>query len=218
MARTFTVNTNYLSTTLLAAIAMPLTISVWVNRPILTDGPLVVQVGDSGGNNYFGITFGGGGPNPYILLETNVSSSATDDAQGSTAMSATTWTHLCGIWASATSRTSYLNGTGAGTGSTSHSPTGTLNKAWIGLQNYNGTLYGGNESLAFFGLWSVALSATDVASLAAGASPKLVQPSNLVAYCRVDGIVSPEPDLIIPAGWTVTGTPPAVAQPRIFKP
>lgn len=208
--------TAYLSVTLGSSIAMPLTLSVWVNRAAVTHFPGFIQVGDSGGNNYFLLTTANTGN--QLCLETNVASTATDDGIPTPTMAANTWYNVCGVWTSATNRVGYLNGTASTAGTTSLTPTGTLTSVLIGTQRFNGSIVSVAESYqyAYAGIWNVALSAAQVGSLAAGASPLLVQPSGLVLACGVRGVNSPEIDFKIAGGITVNGTPTATVQPRQF--
>jgi hypothetical protein len=63
----------------------------------------------------------------------------------------------------------------------------------------------------------VALSASDVAILAAGVCPLLVRPEALLAYWPLWGIYSPETDLVGGFGMTVTGTS-VIDQPATIQP
>ncbi len=93
------------------------------------------------------------------------------------------WNHYAGVFSSASSRTPYTNGI-AGTTSTTTvaaiSPTVTNIGAFFAgtssaIQFFNGRL-------AEVGIWNVALTAAEVASLAKGMTCDKIRPQNLVFY------------------------------------
>jgi len=100
--------------------------------------------------------------------------SSIQTATSSNTYSANTWAHACGVSAASNSRTVYLDGTG-----TSNSGNlGTLNNATnieIGWSFFSGRL-------AECGIWDIALTADDVASLAKGYTCDRVRPENLIFY------------------------------------
>ena len=142
---------------------------------------------------------------------TGVIRATTNDGTGSNADTSTTttsgaWQHVCGVFAAANSRASYLNGAGKGTNATSRTPTG-INGTLIGA-SYNtpsGKTIFMNGNIAEAALWNIALTDADVASLAAGFSPKLIRPEGLIAYWPQIGAVSPAIDVRGRNELTVTG-------------
>ncbi len=96
-------------------------------------------------------------------------------------ISAGTWHHGAAVFATTTSRVVYLDGT-AGTGNVQ------LNVP-LNLDNTSfGTTYVGFSFQAFdgdvceCGIWGVALSAPEIAALAAGVSPLSIRPQSLLIY------------------------------------
>lgn len=87
------------------------------------------------------------------------------------------WHHACGVFASTTSRTVYLDGGSSATNTSSVAPT--LNQTEIGAWRSS---FWFNGDIAEVGVWNVALNAAEVASLAKGVSPALVRPQSLVTY------------------------------------
>lgn len=63
-------------------------------------------------------------------------------------------------------------------------------------------------------IWDVGLSASEVASLAAGISPRRIRPGSLLFYDPLNG-QSPEADVIGGNTGTVNGAPAVVAEPPI---
>ena len=130
-------------------------------------------------------------------------------------VSANTWVHIAGVWASLSSRSVYLNGANKVTNTT------TVNSLTTGYTFIGGdNVYPNpcNGLIAFAGIWNIALSDADIASLAAGAAPWKVHPEALVGFLRLVG-QSPEPDIVSPTGWSLTGGPTlASSNPPIFIP
>lgn len=139
---------------------------------------------------------------------------ATTSARTSTGYSTNTWHHACGVYASATSRTAYIDGGSAVESTTSRSPSG-LDRISAGVvdSSTQGQWLAGQ--LAELGWWDVALTAAEVYSLSRGISPRFIRPANLVRYEQFVGKSSPEPELIGGAVMTLTGTA-AVAHPRVI--
>jgi hypothetical protein len=123
------------------------------------------------------------------------------------------------VFASTTSRTSYLNGTASTTNTTSNNPSASTfdvtdianNQAASARANYF------NGLIAEAGIWSVALTLAEIQSLAKGVSPLMIRPASLIAYWPLIGQTSPEIDLRGRYEMTVSG---AVAgdHPRVYMP
>lgn len=94
-----------------------------------------------------------------------------------------TWFHIAGVFASATSRICYLNGT-AGQTDTTTSTINTLNEIIVGGRRSTGGTVGllWDGKVADAGIWNAALTASEVASLAKGMTCDKVRPQNLVFY------------------------------------
>lgn len=116
----------------------------------------------------------------------NASCNARDSATAGSIISSTTtitfngtWHHFCVVCASSTSRTIYLDGGGSATDTASRNPS--LNSFALGLRKTTTVLanIGASSQLAETSLWNVALTASEVASLAAGVSPLCVRPASL---------------------------------------
>jgi hypothetical protein len=145
------------------------------------------------------------------------------DGDGSFAISSTsntsgTWAHACAVFSSSTLRAAYLNGGGKGTNTDSRTPPG-LNRTVIGARYLSG---GGkdfftNGDICDAAIWDIALSDSEVASLASGTSPLSIQASNLKAYWKLCGDASPEPDAsgngqdLTVTGATQSSNPPLLA-------
>jgi Concanavalin A-like lectin/glucanases superfamily len=148
-----------------------------------------------------------------ISVTTNAAGTGATGDDGSTAIALSTWYHAAGVFASATSRTAYRNGVPGTVNTVSKVPTG-INQTLIAYNAAARVLVG---TIAFPAIWNIALSASDIASLAAGADPTLVRPGNLIGCPDLSGGANPEPDRVSATTWTVNGTPPLGVNPRIYR-
>lgn len=113
------------------------------------------------------------------------------DARTSTQWSQDTWHHACGVWASNTSMSAYLDGGGKDTDSSNIGASTDWNYWSIGVMKRDTTpdyFYYMSGRIAEVGLWNVALSDAEVAMLAAGFCPLMVRPDKLVSYHGMGGI------------------------------
>jgi hypothetical protein len=140
---------------------------------------------------------------------------------GSTTISASTWYHVAMTCASGGNVTGYINGVSDGThafDNTSNAVSG----AYAGLDGSVNNYYF-NGYLADVAMWTTALTAAQVAQLAAGMRPSDVQAPSLQLWWPLAGYQSPEPDNS-GNGYsgtlgTLTTTPPTLglAQPSFGR-
>lgn len=167
-----------------------MTVCAWV-RPDEAVAQTIFAIGDTGGNvNYFSLDLN----TSFAALAQTRDASGLVTATSGTTGSINTWFHATAVFAAANDRRAYVNGGTVGTNATSRTPA-SLDAATIGrLERSSPTQYfSGN--IAEVGLWSVALSAVEIAALAAGIAPPSVQRDALVGYWPIWGIHSPEIDL-----------------------
>jgi hypothetical protein len=159
--------------------AVPMTIACFFSIPSFPSGMSFVSVGESGGTH-------------KNMLHTSATRRYAISSVGPTATGSTvtgnngialgTSHHFCGVFSSNTSRTRYQNGTGAATNTTNVGTPNNFNEITIGaswndsLENY---LQG---DIAEVGIWNVALTAAEIASLARGMTCDKVRPQSLVFY------------------------------------
>lgn len=117
-----------------------------------------------------------------------------------------TWMHFCAVWASTSSRRCYLNGTEGTVESTLVTP---LSLATTFIARYTGGTGGleMNGQLCEAAIWNIALSASEITTIASGLRHKWMQPGNLISYVVINGTSSPEPDFVGGRNWTITGAP-----------
>lgn len=156
----------------------PFTVAAWA-RPTGTGASAYVAVGELGGTHRYMLQQGFGGGNNVAASVTNTG--FTFGATTTAAVTANVWHHGCAVFASNNSRTAYINGGNSATNTDTlnlNTPTSVV----IGAR-YNTTLgfyFGGD--LAEVGIWNVALTAAEVASLAKGMTCDKIRPQNLVFY------------------------------------
>jgi hypothetical protein len=203
MARHFvTGSTQYLTRTGAARSTRPLSMAVWAKpTTIVANSCLWAVLNSDGITGGWYLRVGGGGQarlmdydNPTVV-----------DALSTATFTAGAWAHVAGT-TDAAANIVYLNGVGS-------SPlTPTARSTVASPRTDVGALFA-TPSMGFFwdgdlaeiGVWNVVLTPTEVAQLAAGKSPALVQPGALVAYYKLLGTSSPEPDEKGGTALTVTG-------------
>ncbi len=137
-------------------------------------------------------------------------------ADTTSGFSSNTWTHACGVHASASSRTAYVNGgsSGSNTSVATLSNTG-INSVLVGAQSnltFPTTSYT-SGFIAEVGIWNAALTAGEIASLAKGMACDKVRPQSLVFYAPlVRNLVDPR------GGITITNNNGATVanHPRVY--
>jgi hypothetical protein len=182
MAYSFDGSTQYFSTTTGSLFAdLPITMACWfiTSNTTTNQGLLNICDNTTGGQGIRLNAQGAVAGDPIRILSVGT---ATGSADTTTGFTANTWTHACGVFASATSRTVYINGGSPGTNTTNSSGTGEdrlfqgVTRAASAFSNYF------SGSLAEVGVWNAALTADEVLSLARGMSPSLIRPQNLTIY------------------------------------
>lgn len=215
MARTFVpASSQYLETTAGGVTAaLPITIAVWFKTAQASANITLASLYNNANKQY----------NVALELLSGAVLASSYYAGGYTAATSAgsystgAWQHACGVFASATSRTAYVNGGGSGSDTTNRAVTG-LDTFQLGAYMFSSRQMYFDGDLAECGIWDVALTADEIASLGKGFAPALIRPASLLAYYPVFGNASPEPDR-----WknrydlTVTGATKA-DHPRIYYP
>jgi Concanavalin A-like lectin/glucanases superfamily len=218
MARTFSGTAQWLEQNSAILTVPPISFGGWLYISALN-------------SNFMGIGSGGASQSSYELFygAANIATGIINAAGALTSMAApptvpalSVWSHVLGVFPNATTLTIYLNGVKV-TQAIAAAPTAAnLTKTTLGAIYNGGSTTSPrppmNGRLAWTAFWNAALTDADALSLANGASPNLVQPSKRVSYARLTGGQSPEPDFVLPTGWTITGSPTQSANPRMFCP
>lgn len=126
--------------------------------------------------------------NPHLNFQTT-NASIGGTATASNAFTSNVWTHCAGVRASTSSAFAYADGVeGTELTTTVGDPPG-IDVVTCGADTTvtPGNVWGGGGRLAELGFWNVALTAVEIAELAAGASPLMVRPQSLQAYYPLHG-------------------------------
>lgn len=189
MAYDFNGTNQYLQVSSAVVTAAPLTLACWFNVDVNNVTHALVSITNDGTAGsivrfalFARISTAGGGVDAFASDTANTNGIA----QSTAAYSVNTWHHGAGVFSSATSRTAYLDGGNAGTNTTNVTPT-LLNRTNVGvqfLQTSGGTSGNAfcNGRIAEVGIWDVALTAQEIASLADAMPCDRVRPQNLVFY------------------------------------
>jgi hypothetical protein len=116
-------------------------------------------------------------------IRINTSSNTSAQADTTQTLSVNTWGHIAAVIESQSSRTPYLNGVAGATNTTTIANHATFNLMVIGSRWLSGSLgnYFGGQ-LTEVGIWNVALTQPEIASLAKGMTCDKVRPQSLVFY------------------------------------
>ncbi len=215
MARLFDdAGSEYLQIESNAITAYPFTLAGWGRPDANPDDMSILQVVDKDSNRVFAnIDFGTSG----LLARAAIISSLAGPgvASSSSSWSINTWHHVTGVFLNATSRTVYLDGGNSGNESTDV-PVESYDRMAIGaLRDSSDRAYMSGR-LGEIAAWDADLTAAEAAILALGYSPMLVRPQSLIAYWRLFGNASPEPDRIGGYNMAVTGAVKAPHPPIIY--
>lgn len=195
------------------------TFAAWYKPSSLTNSAILSCGRSATNDDYYVLGMDGTGQG-YVEVNGG-SGSGTAFAAG---VSNGVWAHVAGVQSSATSRTAYVNGA-AGTPNTTNigAAPASLDRTTIGALIITGSrLSFSGGDIAECAIWNVALTTAEIASLAAGASPLVIRPANLVLYAPLNVAASPEQDLrgSLALTFGAAGAAPskATSHPRIFKP
>jgi len=182
MAYLFNGTNQYLSVTTGDLFAnLPITMACWFKTSSVTTNEGLLNICDNatGGQGIRLLAAGAVAGDPIRILSVGTVATSVDTTAG---YSANTWTHACGVFASNTSRTVYINGGNSNSNAVNSSATGE-NRLFVGVTRaasaFTNYLDG---DIAEVGIWNAALTSSEVLSLARGFSPSLIRPQSLTIY------------------------------------
>jgi hypothetical protein len=208
MAYSFNGTTQYLRSSTTPITGAPLTMACWCRNVNTSANYTLMSISDLAGNlDYIRIY-----TNAAARIQADVRRSATTSPQTSTSLSAGVWNHACGVFASPTSHSVYLNAGGLGSTSTNITPLGIDVLSVGGLYRASPTQFMSGQ-IAIPAIWNIALSSGEIYSLSKGFSPLLVRPQNLVFYAPLNSNL-----IDICGGRTLTdiSSPQTFENPRIY--
>lgn len=212
MACDFTGGANrYLSVASAPASGSPMTIAGWLYPTSTTSQIVVCAIGVNNLSHRNQLFMQGGG----ALQAVAVGASATDQPSAASNLTVNEWNHCSGVYTSATNRTAYRNGTAGTAGTTNIGAQNAANELLINARN-NGSSIGLISQfsiIAEVGVWNVALTADEIASLSKGMTCDKVRPQSLVFYAPlVRNLID------VKGGLTITNNNTATVanHPRVY--
>jgi len=214
MARSFvSASFQYLENAAGAVATYPITMACWFNPTTTAQIQCMLSLGHSLTTDRHSIQ--GDGASHVAAQTADPTTTRTATSTGTFAAGA--WAHAAGVFASATSRTAYRDGgnSGTNTGNTTPANANRTNAGCRFSLASRGQFW--NGLIAEAAIWNIALTAAEVAELAKGFSPMLIQPQNLVSYWPLLGRTSPEIDLRGGFPLSIVG-PTRADHCRVFNP
>lgn len=214
MARAFNGSSQYIEATSTPVTAVPYTMSVWARPNALEKTQTALALGRATSALYAALGYLSSGK-AFAEIRGSTTN-AVPESSGSTAKEV--WNHLALINGSTTSHIVLLNGTAGTTNTTNTGATAGMNRTTIGslFQASTRSSYF-NGQIAEAAIWNVALTTAEVAALAKGLHPFFVRPANLVFFCPVGGIATPEPELRASRSMAVTGATETLLVPPALQ-
>jgi hypothetical protein len=160
----------------------PFSIACWFRPSNITSTGVMVSMAPSSGN-YWSIVAAGGIAGDPVAAYHSSETVAVRAGLSTSGYTANVWNHGCAVFSESNSRTAYLSGGSAGTNTTSEGSVlaaTEINVAARRLTGVLGTYF--NGQIAEVGIWNVALTAEEIASLADGMTCDKVRPQSLVFY------------------------------------
>lgn len=209
MARAFNGTTQYLTFATPVITAYPFTMACWFKSSDLANDQCLMCLSDTAGTtNYWFLYAAGSAVGDPVSFRTNADTAAATTV----GYQANTWHHAVVVCTSATLREVYIDGGSKGQATTNATPAG-LDNTTIGVRTRTTNDGFMNGSVAEAAVWNVALTATEIAQLAAGINPMAIRPTAIVSYWPLGGNTSPEPDLVGSAAMTLTASPTSDSHP-----
>lgn len=193
----------------------PLTLACWFNSTNTTGVQALICVNATATSDRHVLYARGDVAGDPVRMQSADNTGGSGNATTTTGYSSGVWTHACGVVSSNTSRTAYINGGSSGTDSTSVVVSPAI-QASIGVQRFVIFPLGAGFTtgqIAEVGIWSAALTAAEIASLAKGMTCDKVRPQSLVFYAPlVRDLIDPK------GGLTITNNNGATVadHPRVY--
>lgn len=213
MAREFdSALTQYCEVDSAAVTAYPFSMACWFNANDVATTYTLMCVTVKTSNSYYARLDAAGAVagDPIRGVLRNTSSYNADTTAG---YGAGAWNHGALVFTNATTRAAFLNGGNKGTNASNSAFSASVNRTSVGR-------YGGLTPSQYFdglvawpAVWSVALSDDEIAQLAAGVCPLLVQPQSLVAFWPFDAT---DLDRVGAFSLTPAGAPTFVDDPGML--
>ena len=179
---------DYINRTSTPITAYPVSMCAWVNSNSTSDQFIFsVAAGAAGLGDWFAILLEGTGQ--VAGLQVNAAPSGFEQTNTVATWSTNTWVHVCGVFSSSTSRTIYLNGGNAVTGTTNLTP-GNIDRLAAGaLNDILGPRVYFSGKITDVSVWNKALTDSEISILYTSKikrMPQQISPSSLKIYWPLD--------------------------------
>lgn len=161
---------------------VPFTMACWVRVSSVTTSQAFMSINTTAASDRHVLSI-----NTTGTIQANTTVSSVDHASISTGtVSANTWTHCAGVWSANNNRVSYLNGTASPANLDNFTPV-SLTTTMLGARR--ATTLGSylTGQLTECCIWSVALDADEITSLAKGQRAFQIRPDAILAYWPLGG-------------------------------
>jgi hypothetical protein len=173
-------SSQYLNTSSTPVTGTPITIAAWF-YPTTNASGTICSIGATSGTNRQQLFYDATGAGQSRVAANSVDNSGQSESSINFVVTLNTWQHSVGVFTSSTERLAYHNGVAGTVNTVSRNPSG-LNTITIGGR-WNTTIGGlVTGRIAEVGIWSAALTAAEIASLAKGMTCDKVRPQSLVFY------------------------------------
>jgi len=231
MALLFDGTNDYLTSTNLAGngpiSSYPVTLSAWIKPNSLGTSAMNYDFQDfviSDGSDTARIGIGASKYSKWGMYTAGQKSQSAASQWSQT--SANPWTNLVGVFNDTNDRDGYINGSSNTFHNGGNITSNTLSDADIVGVGYgsldSGTPSYSKNTVAECALWNVALTTTEIDSLAAGFSPLFIRPESLVLYYPLGGPYAADVGTAFAGTAThnlsITGSPTSAANPPIIYP
>jgi hypothetical protein len=204
---------EYLSNNSPPVTSEPLTLAAWFYSDDLVNRQALINITDESDSEWgFSLVIRGDvGGDPIQAHKWDQGSGA---ASSTTGYSSNTWHHGCAVFASTVSRTIYLDGGSSASNTTNVTNIITYDSLNIGAVKVASPTAYMSGRIAEAAIWNAALTAAEAAALAAGYSPLLIRPANLVFYVPL--VRDADEDIVGGLSLTANGTPTVEPHPPII--
>jgi hypothetical protein len=194
----------------------PVSMAAWFRADNVTAYGALVSLANDGAAGFLALYLGGPLAGDPVMAWHQSTAPANETAKTSAGYSADTWHHGLAVFTSLSSRTAYLDGGNAGTGVDPLGDDGSPDFTDIGRRGVGAVQHYMSGRIAEAAIWNAALVAAEAQILAAGYSPLLVRPQNLVAHWPL--VRDEDQDRVGGYHMTAYNAPTVATHPPIIKP
>lgn len=178
------------------------TLSVWIRlESTSAEQKILAKWSDAAGQFQYLLSINSGGTCLFAIFDNG----ATNIAEGTTTLVTGTWFHIAGVY-DGTELRIYCDGVEEDSTANTGNMSSTSAPVRIGAGSGGfGTENPFDGDIGHAAIWGIAITDSEIQSLAFGINPQQIRRDNLIAYWPLNG-QSPEIDIVGGFGMTITGT------------